>query len=170
MAGNLEDPIIPESGGEDEIESVDATDKGKKSSNVKVLQSGKKRQRRLSSSVWTNYDFLDEPDKDGNLVCKCKRCGITYNANSKNGTGNLIRHIDLLALFWLLLAHRQPALLFQFGFNLVFIFLIGNMNPQLEALCGTIMKLNVEEEKDDTPIPSSEDVASPHQSSSTMLA
>ncbi|KAL2921078.1 Zinc finger BED domain-containing protein 4, partial [Bienertia sinuspersici] len=133
MAGNLEDPIIPESGGEDEIELVDATDKGKKSSNVKVLQSGKKRQRRLSSSVWTNYDFLDEPDKDGNLVCKCKRCGITYNANSKNGTGNLIR----------------------------------NMNPQLEALCGTIMKLNVEEEKDDTPIPSSEDVASPHQSSST---
>ncbi|KAL2899397.1 TSC22 domain family protein 1 [Bienertia sinuspersici] len=95
MAGNLEDPIIPESGGEDEIESVDATDKGKKSSNVKVLQSGKKRQRRLSSR---------------------------------------------------------------------------NMNPQLEALCGTIMKLNVEEEKDDTPIPSSEDVASPHQSSSTMLA
>ncbi|KAL2902030.1 putative AC transposase [Bienertia sinuspersici] len=93
MAGNLEDPIIPESGGEDEIESVDATDKGKKSSNVKVLQSGKKRQRRLSSSVWTNYDFLDEPDKDGNLVCKCKRCGITYNANSKNGTGNLIRHV-----------------------------------------------------------------------------
>ncbi|KAL2933275.1 Histone-lysine N-methyltransferase ASHH1 [Bienertia sinuspersici] len=33
-----------------------------------------------------------------------------------------------------------------------------------------IMKLNVEEEKDDTPTPSSEDVASPHQSSSTMLA
>ncbi|KAL2942901.1 hypothetical protein RDABS01_031250 [Bienertia sinuspersici] len=126
-AGNLEDPIIHESEGEDEIESVDAIDKGKKSSNVKVLQSGKKRQRRLSSSVWDNYDFLDEPDKDGNLVCKCKRCGITYNANR-------------------------------------------NMNPQLEALCGTIMKLNVEEEKDDTPIPSSEDVASPHQSSSTMLA
>ncbi|KAL2937447.1 Transcription factor E2F3 [Bienertia sinuspersici] len=46
----------------------------------------------------------------------------------------------------------------------------GNMNPQLEALCGTIMKLNNEEEKDDTPIPCSEDVTSPHQSSSTMLA
>ncbi|KAL2933972.1 Histone-lysine N-methyltransferase SETDB2 [Bienertia sinuspersici] len=30
MGGNLEDPIIPESEVEDEIESVDATDKGKK--------------------------------------------------------------------------------------------------------------------------------------------
>ncbi|KAL2927240.1 DNA topoisomerase 1 [Bienertia sinuspersici] len=156
MAGNLEDPIIPESGGEDEIESVDATDKGKKSSNVKVLQSGKKRQRRLSSSVWTNYDFLDEPDKDGILVCKCKRCGITYNANSKNGIGNLIPKEKSNATS----GHAQ------FESNP----LARNMNPQLEALCGTIMKLNVEEEKDDTPIPSSEDVASPHQSSSTMLA
>ncbi|KAL2896166.1 TraB domain-containing protein [Bienertia sinuspersici] len=40
------------------------------------------------------------------------------------------------------------------------------MNPQHEALCGTIMKLNVEEEKDDTPIPISEDVA---KSSSIIL-
>ncbi|KAL2939342.1 Translation initiation factor IF-2 chloroplastic [Bienertia sinuspersici] len=156
MAGNLEDPIIPESGGEDEIESVDATDNGKKSLNVKVLQSGKKRQRRLSLSMWANYDFLDEPDKDGNLVCKCKRCGITYNANIKNGTGNLIPKEKSNAT-------SGPA---QFESNS----LARNMNPQLEALCGTIMKLNVEEEKDDTPIPSSEDVASPHQSSSTMLA
>ena len=44
------------------------------------------------------------------------------------------------------------------------------MNPQLEALCGTIMKLNVDEEKDDIPSPLiSEDIASPHHSSSTML-
>ncbi|KAL2930735.1 Zinc finger BED domain-containing protein 4, partial [Bienertia sinuspersici] len=140
------DPIIPESGGEDEIESVDATDKGKKSSNVKVLQSGKKRQRRLSSSVWTNYDFLDEPDKDGNLVCKCKRCGITYNANSKNGTGNLIPKGKSNATS-------------------------GHAQFESNSLASDeFMTLNVEEEKDDTPIPSSEDVASPHQSSSTMLA
>ena len=50
------------------------------------------------------------------------------------------------------------------------------MNPQLEALCGTIMNLNVNEEKDNvaTPSPSpstlrNEDVASPHHSSSTMI-
>ena len=44
------------------------------------------------------------------------------------------------------------------------------MNPQLEALRGTIMKLNVEDEKEDIPSPLiSEDIASPHHSSSTMF-
>ncbi|KAL2900117.1 Zinc finger BED domain-containing protein RICESLEEPER 2 [Bienertia sinuspersici] len=53
-----------------------------------------KRQRRLTSEVWVNYEFLDEPDENGNLLCKCKKCGTTYNADSKNGTGNLKRHIQ----------------------------------------------------------------------------
>ncbi|KAL2943185.1 Translation initiation factor IF-2 chloroplastic [Bienertia sinuspersici] len=104
MAGNLEDPIIPESGGEDEIESVYATDNGKKSSNVKVLQSGKKRQRRLSSTK-----------------------------EKSNATS-------------------------------------GHAQFESNSLASDEFMTNMEEEKDDTPIPSSEDVASPHQSSSTMLA
>ena len=93
----MEDPIIPDSGEEeDEIDSVLGNNKGKTTENdqnARVLQSGKKRQRRLSSGVWVHYDFLDEPDKDGNLICKCKKCGTTYNADSKNGTGNLTRHV-----------------------------------------------------------------------------
>ncbi|KAL2938873.1 Nudix hydrolase 23 chloroplastic, partial [Bienertia sinuspersici] len=52
-----------------------------------------KRQRRLTFCVWVNFEFLDEPDKHGNLLCKCKKCGTIYNADSKMGTGNLIRNI-----------------------------------------------------------------------------
>ncbi|KAL2921565.1 Zinc finger BED domain-containing protein RICESLEEPER 1 [Bienertia sinuspersici] len=52
-----------------------------------------KRQRRLTSGVWVNFEFLDEPDKHGNLLCKCKKCGTIYNADIKMGTGNLIRHL-----------------------------------------------------------------------------
>ena len=33
-----------------------------------------KRQRKLTSTVWKHYDFL-EPYEDGNLFCKCKKCG-----------------------------------------------------------------------------------------------
>ncbi|KAL2894851.1 Zinc finger BED domain-containing protein DAYSLEEPER, partial [Bienertia sinuspersici] len=53
-----------------------------------------KRQRRLTSKVWINYEFLDEPNEHRNLLCKCKKCGTTYNADSKNGTDNLKRHFQ----------------------------------------------------------------------------
>ncbi|KNA06017.1 hypothetical protein SOVF_184970, partial [Spinacia oleracea] len=59
----------------------------------RVLLTGKKRQRRLTSNVWVHFDFLDVPDENGNLLCKCKKCGQTYNADSKQGTGNLLRHV-----------------------------------------------------------------------------
>ncbi|KAL2943949.1 putative AC transposase, partial [Bienertia sinuspersici] len=51
-----------------------------------------KRQRRLTLEVWVNYEFLDKPHKHGNLLCKCKKYGTTYNADSKNGTSNFKRH------------------------------------------------------------------------------
>ena len=50
-----------------------------------------KRQRKLTSTVRENYTFL-EPDKEGNLWCKCKKCGQVYSGDSKYGTGNLKRH------------------------------------------------------------------------------
>ena len=46
-----------------------------------------KRQRKLTSGVWVNFNFLDEPDEQGNLVCQCKKCGKKYNADSSQGTG-----------------------------------------------------------------------------------
>ncbi|XP_021715946.1 zinc finger BED domain-containing protein RICESLEEPER 2-like [Chenopodium quinoa] len=84
-----------------EEEEIDSTtqDKGNgknqktSSGKPRVILTGKKRQRRLSSGVWVNFDFLDEPDENGNLICKCKKCGIHFNADSKNGTGNLHRHL-----------------------------------------------------------------------------
>uniref|UniRef100_A0A803N0Y0 BED-type domain-containing protein n=1 Tax=Chenopodium quinoa TaxID=63459 RepID=A0A803N0Y0_CHEQI len=84
-----------------EEEEIDYTikDKGKgknqKTSSDKphVILTDKKRQRRLSSSVWVHFEFLDEPDENGNLICKCKKCGSRFNADSKNGTGNLHCHL-----------------------------------------------------------------------------
>ncbi|KMT08905.1 hypothetical protein BVRB_6g136250 [Beta vulgaris subsp. vulgaris] len=52
-----------------------------------------KRQRRLTSNVWVHFEFLEEPNEHGNLVCKCKKCGQIYNADSSIGTGNLRRHL-----------------------------------------------------------------------------
>uniref|UniRef100_A0A803M6L9 hAT-like transposase RNase-H fold domain-containing protein n=1 Tax=Chenopodium quinoa TaxID=63459 RepID=A0A803M6L9_CHEQI len=84
-----------------EEEEIDSTtqDKGNgknqktSSGKPRVILTGKKRQRRLSSGVWVNFYFLDEPDENGNLICKCKKCGIHFNADRKNGTGNLHRHL-----------------------------------------------------------------------------
>jgi len=51
-----------------------------------------KRQRKLTSTVWEHYEFLP-PDEEGNLFCKCKKCGQIYPGDSKYGTGNLKRHL-----------------------------------------------------------------------------
>ncbi|KAL2895488.1 Zinc finger BED domain-containing protein RICESLEEPER 2, partial [Bienertia sinuspersici] len=97
------DPIpidLAESDGEHVQDSHPAKASTKKSSkkisnltNLTKPGSHFKGQRRLTSEVWVNYEFLDEPDENGNLLCKCKKCGTTYNANSKNGTGNLKHHV-----------------------------------------------------------------------------
>jgi len=42
--------------------------------------------------VWDNYEFLP-PDEEGNLFCKCKKCGQTYPGDSSYGTRNLKRHL-----------------------------------------------------------------------------
>lgn len=53
-----------------------------------------KRQRKLTSNDWEHYEFL-QPSEDGNLFCKCKKCGQVYPGDSKNGTGNLKRHLNI---------------------------------------------------------------------------
>ena len=91
-------PIDVDSNGEEEVaESRDA----RKTTTVqtgayKPVADGKppKRQRKLTSTVWEHYQFL-EPDKDGNLFCKCKKCGQAYPGDSKYGTENLKTHLDL---------------------------------------------------------------------------
>ena len=62
----------------------------------KPLADGKppKCQRKLNSSMWEHYEFL-ELDVDGNLFCKCKKCGQMYPGDCKYGTGNLKRHLGI---------------------------------------------------------------------------
>lgn len=51
-----------------------------------------KRKRKLTSRVWKSFEILKESDSKGNMLCKCKKCGTTYIAESSHGTGNLLRH------------------------------------------------------------------------------
>jgi hypothetical protein len=84
-----------DSDGEEEIDSIHLEKKSKDKATHKPaeLLTGNKRQHRLTSSVWVHFDFLDEPDENGNLMYKCKKCGNNYNVDSKMGTGNLHRHV-----------------------------------------------------------------------------
>ncbi|KAL2925757.1 Zinc finger BED domain-containing protein RICESLEEPER 3, partial [Bienertia sinuspersici] len=80
----------------DEVTDSHRMDSKKKNSNAISLtkpSTNFKRQRKLTSDVWENFEFLDVPDAQGNLLCKCKICGQRYNAESRQGTGNLKRHI-----------------------------------------------------------------------------
>lgn len=97
---SVEDNVMPidvDSNGEEEVaESRDA----RKTTTVqtgahKPVADGKppKCQRKLTSTVWEHYQFL-EPDEDGNLFCKCKKCGQVYPGDSKYGIENLKRHLD----------------------------------------------------------------------------
>ncbi|KAK9749687.1 hypothetical protein RND81_02G143600 [Saponaria officinalis] len=88
--GNAPNPIEVISGDE-----MEATSKKSKTSKIfKPKVTGvRKRQRRLTSPVWDQFVIQNEPDASGNLIFKCKKCAKTFIAKSKNGTGNLIRHL-----------------------------------------------------------------------------
>ncbi|PKU62729.1 Putative AC transposase [Dendrobium catenatum] len=47
----------------------------------------------MTSVVWGHYEMLPNTS-DGKQKCKCKKCGTTYLCDSKNGTGNLRRHLE----------------------------------------------------------------------------
>uniref|UniRef100_A0A803L1D2 BED-type domain-containing protein n=1 Tax=Chenopodium quinoa TaxID=63459 RepID=A0A803L1D2_CHEQI len=94
---NPDEPIdLQDSDSDDEVSDSHQTESKKKTSNVTSLNKPGihfKRQRKLTSDVWANFEFLDKPDEQGNIICKCKKCGQKYNAESREGTGNLKRHI-----------------------------------------------------------------------------
>ncbi|KMS98325.1 hypothetical protein BVRB_4g093920 [Beta vulgaris subsp. vulgaris] len=94
------DPIEVDSGEEEVQEEVQNSKKSRKQETKRnvvhkpvLVSKNFKRQRRLTFGVWVHYDFLDEVDENGNLRCKCKKCGQSFNADSKMGTGNLKRHL-----------------------------------------------------------------------------
>ncbi|KAL4566150.1 hypothetical protein LXL04_030260 [Taraxacum kok-saghyz] len=52
----------------------------------------KRRQRKLTSPVWDYFTILDDTNEKGDLLCLCNRCGVKYIAESRHGTGNMLRH------------------------------------------------------------------------------
>lgn len=77
---------------QEEINSAPLEDNTKGKRKGRIVLSGK-RKGRLTSKVWVNFDILSDLDEFGNMTCKCKNCGTVYSADSKAGTGNLIRHV-----------------------------------------------------------------------------
>ena len=83
-----------ESNGKEEVVEIDSRHT-KKPTTIhtglyKPVVDGKplKRLTKLTSTFWKLYDFL-EPDEDGNLFYKCKKCEHVYTGESKHGTRNL---------------------------------------------------------------------------------
>ena len=72
-------PIDEDKEEEFEVISEDATGKAK-------------RKRRTTSIVWSHFDKLPLSE-DKRIRAKCKECGSVYLADSKNGTGNMRRHM-----------------------------------------------------------------------------
>ncbi|KAJ8428330.1 hypothetical protein Cgig2_002683 [Carnegiea gigantea] len=100
----MEDDYVPiemDSNGDEEVAEIDSMHVQKKTNTIqagtyKPVVDGKplKCQRKLTSNFWEHYEFL-RPSKDGNLFCKCKKYGQVYPGDSKNGTGNLKRHLSI---------------------------------------------------------------------------
>ncbi|KAI0510486.1 hypothetical protein KFK09_011088 [Dendrobium nobile] len=70
------------------VEGLDASDDACDDGSVVI-----KKRRRMTSKVWGHFEMLPNPT-DGKQRCKCKRCGAQYLCDSKNGTGNLRRHLQ----------------------------------------------------------------------------
>uniref|UniRef100_A0A803NAV6 BED-type domain-containing protein n=1 Tax=Chenopodium quinoa TaxID=63459 RepID=A0A803NAV6_CHEQI len=88
--------------------------KGKKIGHTYKPGKNFKRCRKLTSGVWVNFTIL-ELDPDGNLWCKCKKCGKIYSADSNYGTGNLLRHSTSFFRDFLAVAIVKHGLPFQFA-------------------------------------------------------
>ena len=87
----MEDNVMPidvDSNKKEEVAEIDSRD----SRRTTTVQTGAykpmadinppKHQRKLTSTVWKHYQFL-EPNQNGNLFCKYKKCGQVYPADSK---------------------------------------------------------------------------------------
>uniref|UniRef100_A0A803LJE8 Uncharacterized protein n=1 Tax=Chenopodium quinoa TaxID=63459 RepID=A0A803LJE8_CHEQI len=121
-----------------EEEEIDSSikDKGKgknqntSSDKPRVILTGKKRQRRLSSGVWVHFEFLDEPDENDGLkeideaVYKIRESAKYYRSSLKSETVEAIIFL------------RDWA------------FEEANMDPQMEMLCRSVMKLKVGDNDD----------------------
>ena len=64
---DLKEQIELSSEAEEEIDSTPTNAKKEKPDTKKprVLLTGKKRPRRLTSNIWTHFEFLEEPDENG---------------------------------------------------------------------------------------------------------
>lgn len=93
-ADEVEEEVGSASADRPEVQAY-SSKKGKDASKLKPILSGKpvKRQRKLTSTVWDGFEMIDELDLNGNIQCKCKKCGVKYIAESSHGTGNLRRHL-----------------------------------------------------------------------------
>ncbi|CAI9277872.1 unnamed protein product [Lactuca saligna] len=53
-----------------------------------------KRHKKLMSEIWKDFEFLDT-DENGELHCKCRKCGQVYKSETRMGTRNLKHHLSI---------------------------------------------------------------------------
>ena len=93
-------PIQVDSNEDQEVAEIDSIHVEKTTTiqvgTYKPVADGKplKHQRKLISNVVKHYEFF-HPSQDGNLFCRYKKYEHVYPRESKNGTGNLKRHLDI---------------------------------------------------------------------------
>ncbi|KAL2932016.1 putative AC transposase [Bienertia sinuspersici] len=97
MESTHQDPITIESDDEVNSDGTEPPTKPKEAKTIKIkpnlIVNPLKRQRNLTSSIWVEFEMIDELDASGKIQCKCKKSGVKYIAESSHGTGNMRRHI-----------------------------------------------------------------------------
>lgn len=95
MASPFESPSPVETVESDDEVEVDDNGTPYTAAKLKPNLTGnlRKRQRKLTSSVWDHFVMIDELDNMGRMQCQCLKCGVKYIGESSHGTGNMHRHI-----------------------------------------------------------------------------
>uniref|UniRef100_A0A803NE93 hAT-like transposase RNase-H fold domain-containing protein n=1 Tax=Chenopodium quinoa TaxID=63459 RepID=A0A803NE93_CHEQI len=126
---NPDEPIdLPDSDSDDEVSDSHQTESKKKTSNVTSLNKPGihfKRQRKLTSDVWANFEFLDKPDEQGNIICMVPT--IDYD---------IVREMLSIAV----VKHDLP---FQFAEYSAVRKLINYINPDVKLVSRNTLKADV---------------------------
>ncbi|KAL2936697.1 hypothetical protein RDABS01_020146 [Bienertia sinuspersici] len=142
MESTHQDPITLESDGEVNSDGMELPTKPKESKAIKIKPnlSGNplKRQRKLTSSIWDEFEMIDELDASGRMQCRCKKCGVKYIAESSHGTGNMLRHIK----------GCKGKIYRDVGQLLLRSNASGSISSDMEELCEQVAGMVMNEEED----------------------
>uniref|UniRef100_A0A803MNZ9 hAT-like transposase RNase-H fold domain-containing protein n=1 Tax=Chenopodium quinoa TaxID=63459 RepID=A0A803MNZ9_CHEQI len=138
---NPDEPIdLPDSDSDDEVSDSHQTESKKKTSNVTSLNKlgiHFKRQRKLTSDVWANFEFLDKPDEQdvGQIIIDSSSSGSMMN-RVPTIDYDIVREMLSIAV----VKHDFP---FQFAEYSAVRKLINYINPDVKLVSRNTLKADV---------------------------